>query len=68
MKLTIVFFAVLATLASAVSGAPVPELLKTNAARFASGWPPLYPKSIRRNPTPVQGICSIENLLRFFFH
>ena len=54
MKFTTVFFAVLATLVTAVSGTPLPELLETNAARFANGLPPLPQRAIRRRDgTPV---------------
>ena len=53
MKFTTVL-SVLATLATAlsVSAAPEPELLKTNAARFAQGMTPLPPRYIRRNIRP----------------
>ena len=52
MKFTTIFFAVLATLLTAVSGAPLSELLETNAARFANGLPPLPQRAV----TPVQGM------------
>ena len=49
----ITVFSVLATLATAVSVSavpgPQPELLKTNAARFAQGLAPLPPRYLRRN-------------------
>ena len=56
-KFTTVFFTVLATLVTVVAGARLPELLQTNAARFANGLPPLPPRSMgRRDGTPVQGM------------
>ena len=57
MKFNTVVFTVIATLITAVCGSPLPELLKTNAARFANGLTPLKPRSLRRDsPTPVQGM------------
>lgn len=52
MKFTTVF-AVLATLAAAVSAAPVPEM-KSNARRLAVGLPPNPP--VRRDAAHVLGM------------
>ena len=51
MKFTTIIFAVLTTVLTAVSGAPLPEF-ETNAARFANGLPPLPQRAV----TPVQGM------------
>lgn len=55
----------LATLATAVSGAPLPV---TNAERLARGLNP-NPPVVRREGTPAYGmLSSIENFLCFFIH
>jgi hypothetical protein len=68
MKFTTVF-AVLATLATAVSATLLEAaVLDTNAKRFASGLSPLAPVRRGQKGTPTYSMWMIDNPLYFFIY